>query len=68
MDLLKSTKFAVMRNRADSSRGLGSFVSASVCWQIDFLYKQFLKLLRKEQQMSNILSLRVVTVNPVIND
>ena len=29
---------------ADYICGLGFFVAASVCWQIDFLYNQFSKL------------------------
>ena len=32
------------------SRGLGSFVTVLVCWQIDFIYNQFSKLFCKTSE------------------
>ena len=50
--------------RADSSRGLGSFVAASVFWQIDFLYNRFSKLFSTKPANLNVSSARAVTPEP----
>ena len=52
---------------ADSSRGLRSFASALVCWQIMFFIVDSQNCFIQNQQFFNVSSVHVVTTNPAID-
>ena len=65
---LKQQDLRWCRFLPDSSCMLAPFITASVCWQIEFLYNRFSKLFIQNTQSWIILSSRVVMTNPFIED
>ena len=64
----KTNMWVVTEFWVNFSCGLGSFVAAFVCWQIDFVYISFSKLFPSKPALLKWLSVFFVAPNPVIDN